>query len=237
MDDDQGDGSPTMDGSPTRDGSPTMDERDRPCLVVVVGTHTEVGKTWVSARLIEHLVARGQRVEVRKPLQSFDPTDTGPTDAEVLALASGERVADVCPPTGSFEVAMAPPMAAAALGRPVPTTRVLVDGLHWRSAPVRIVETVGGVRSPMTGDGDSAEVVRALQPDVVVLVADAGLGVIDAVRSAVTNLEPHRPVVFLNRFDPTDALHIANRDWLAKVDRLDPEVDVEQLGIRISRGR
>ena len=59
--------------------------------------------------------------------------------------------------------------------------------IAWPEAAVDVglVETVGGVRSPLAEDGDSRDLVRALAVDVVVLVADAGLGTIDAVRSGV----------------------------------------------------
>ena len=44
-------------------------------LVVVVGTGTDVGKTWVAARLLIDLRAAGVTVAARKPAQSFDPDD------------------------------------------------------------------------------------------------------------------------------------------------------------------
>ena len=44
-------------------------------LVLVVGTGTDVGKTWVSAHLLATLRAAGLTVAARKPAQSFDPAD------------------------------------------------------------------------------------------------------------------------------------------------------------------
>ena len=46
----------------------------------------------------------------------------------------------------------------------------------------------GGVRSPQAVDGDATDVLAALGPDVVVLVADAGLGTINAVRLSMDAL-------------------------------------------------
>ena len=44
----------------------------RPRLLIgVLGTHTEVGKTWVSAQLLAQARSRGLRVAARKPVQSF----------------------------------------------------------------------------------------------------------------------------------------------------------------------
>ncbi len=59
-------------------------------LVVVAGTGTDVGKTWVGCRLARHFRERGLSVAARKPAQSFAPDQAGPTDAEMLASATGE---------------------------------------------------------------------------------------------------------------------------------------------------
>lgn len=189
-------------------------------LVGVCGTATEVGKTWASADLARTLRAGGRTVAARKPLQSFDPDDATATDAEVLAAATGEPIVDVSPEAGWYPIPMAPPMAAAALGRMCPTLDVVVASIAWPdpAVDVGLVETVGGVRSPLAEDGDSRDLVRALDVDVVVLVAYAGLGTIDAVRSGVDSLAPLPVVVLLNRFDPTDDLHARNQEWLAKRD-------------------
>jgi dethiobiotin synthetase len=109
-------------------------------------------------------------------------------------------------------------MAAAALDLAPPTLAELVaeTAASWPDPPagVGLVEGAGGVASPLAADGDSADLARALDADLVVLVADAGLGTISAVRLAVAHLQPLPTVVYLNRFSPGDALHAANRAWL-----------------------
>lgn len=183
-------------------------------LVVVLGTGTEVGKTWVAAALAAALRSPGCRVAARKPAQSFEP-GSGPTDADVLAAATGEAPAAVCPPHRWYEVAMAPPMAAAALGRPAFTVAGLVGELRWPQAvDVGLVEGAGGPRSPLAADGDNVALARAVRPDAVVLVADAGLGTLNAVLLSVDAV-PGPVIVFLNRFDPADPVHAANLAWLA----------------------
>ena len=52
-------------------------------------------------------------------------------DAAVLGAASGESAEEVCPPHRWYDVAMAPPMAAEALGRPPFTIRDLMAELRW----------------------------------------------------------------------------------------------------------
>jgi dethiobiotin synthetase len=192
-----------------------------------VGTGTDVGKTWVGARLLAGLRAAGVTASARKPAQSFDPADDpGSYDAAVLGAATGEAPELVCPPHRWYEVALAPPMAAEALGRPSFSVAELSAELGWpATAPppdVGLVETAGGLRSPLAADGDCLAFCASLDADLVVLVADAGLGTINAVRLTVDALKSLAVpiVVVLNRFDVTQALHVRNAAWLRTQDGL-----------------
>ncbi len=205
-------------------------------VVLVCGTGTEVGKTWVGGSLLRELRGRGLSVAARKPAQSFDIDSEGPrvrgaTDAEVLGSASGEDPDDVCHPFRSYHRAMAPPMAAEALGLPGFTVGDLIEELVWPRDRVQVgvVETAGGVRSPQASDGDATDLLVQLAPDAVVLVSDAGLGTINGVRMSmdalgtVTRPGPAIPiVVVLDRFDGHHDIHRRNRTWLA-----------ERLGYRV----
>lgn len=208
---------------------------DRPeRLVLVVGTGTEVGKTWVACRLARALRRRGPIVAARKPVQSYDAgDDLSATDAALLAHATGEHPAAVCPQHRWYPVAMAPPIAAEVLGRHPFTIDDLVGELAWPPAVgVGLVETAGGVRSPLASDGDSLALASTLRPDRVLLVADAGLGTINDVRlsSAALTTAVGRPVtVVLNRFDAADDIHVRNLDWLTEVDALDVVTDTDDL--------
>lgn len=185
-------------------------------LVVVTGTGTGVGKTWFSAVTLGLLRDRGVRVAARKPVQSFGPEDH-PTDAEVLGAATGEEPTSVCLASRSYERAMAPPMAAEALRLPAFTIAELVGELRWPDdVVVGFVEGAGGPRSPLATDGDTVDLVAALSPDLVVVVAETGLGSINAVRLSVAPFDRLAPVVVaLNRHDDTDDLHERNRAWLS----------------------
>ena len=183
-------------------------------LVVGLGTATAVGKTWAGATVLGALARAGRRVAARKPAQSFAPGG-GPTDADVLAAATGERPEDVCPRHRWYEVPMAPPMAADVLGRPPFTVADLAAEVVWPAGvEVGWVETVGGPRSPIAADGDSAALASALGPDLLVLVADARLGAINAVLLAVDAL-PMPSVVVLNHDDGSDVC-VRNRAWLER---------------------
>jgi dethiobiotin synthase len=205
-------------------------------IVAVAGTGTDIGKTYVSAALLQMLRARGSEMVARKPVQSFSEGDPS-TDADVLARASGAAPTDVCPAHRWLPIPMAPPMAAAALGRPPFTIADLAGELLAGivgNAPA-LVETAGGVRSPIASDGDCAALIAALDPALVLLVADAGLGTINLVRLSHDVLVPHPVVVHLNRFDERDDLHQRNADWLRTREGLDVVSDVETLATIVER--
>ena len=188
-------------------------------LVVCAGTGTEVGKTWVGAAVLAELRRRGRTVSARKPVQSHDPEHDSPLDGAMLAAATGETADEVCPGHRTLGVPMAPPMAAAVLGQAAPTLDDLVGELRWPDPrpDLRWLELVGGPRSPIAADGDGVDLTAMVAPDRVVLVADAGLGTINAVllSSAPFHDLGHDPVVVLNRYDPEADLHERNRAWLA----------------------
>jgi dethiobiotin synthetase len=200
-------------------------------LVLVVGTGIEVGKTWVACQLARALRRRGLIVSARKPAQSYDRgDDLSDTDAARLAHATGEHPAAVCPQHRWYPVAMAPPMAAEALGRRAFTIADLVDELAWPpGVGVGLVETTGGVRSPLAADGDTVTLAGATGPDRVLLVADAGRGTVNDVRLAAVALDGWPVTVVLNGFDGTDELHVRNHAWLADRDRYEVVTDAEDL--------
>ena len=206
----------------------------RPSLLIgVIGTNTEVGKTWVTAQLLATLKLRGTRVAARKPVQSYAPDDIN-TDAARLAGASGEDVADICPAHRCYPLALAPPMAAHALGRGPLRMADVISEIRWpANIDIGFVETVGGVRSPLASDGDSIDLVRRLEVDRMLLVADAELGTINAVRLTLAAVGATPTVVYLNRFQRDNELHELNRRWLIDQDKLTVITDVHSLAVAI----
>ena len=207
-------------------------------LVVVTGTGTEVGKTWVAAGLARRPGRPGPRASppASRPSPSSPATllhrrrRPGRGDRGGSRARSAHRIR-------WYPLAMAPPMAAAALGMPPPTLDALAGevtaGWPIRAGDVGLVEGAGGVARPSAIDGDNADLVRALAADIVVLVADAGLGMINPVRLACRALEPVPVLVHLNRFDPADELHRRNVEWLRERDGLTVTTDVEDLAARL----
>jgi len=210
-------------------------------VVVVAGTGTEVGKTFVSAAIALEFTTQRRPVVVRKSAQSFEPDDTT-TDADILGAATSEDAEVICPPHRWYPIPMAPPMAATALGRDPFTVIDLANEVNasWpegdTAADIGLVETAGGAWSPQASDGlHAGDFADALDADGVLLVADAGLGVINGVRGAIAAFGHARTViVMLNRFNDNDGLHVANRDWLIHNDHLTVVVDVSEAASALS---
>ena len=194
-------------------------------VVVVVGTGTDVGKTWASCEILRDAARRGMTVAARKPAQSF-AAGAPVTDASLLSEASGEDPIVVCPSHRWYPKAMAPPMAADALGRPEIALEELANEITWPAGiDFGLVEMAGGAASPIAHDGDCTDLAHRVAPDLVLLVAHAGLGTINSVRLSARGYAPLALVVLLNRFDPFDELHRANREWLVSNEGLSVIVD------------
>lgn len=184
-------------------------------LYVITGTATEIGKTWVGANLALELRRRGTSVGARKPVQSFDPEQIGLTDAEALARATGASPDEVCSQSHTYALPLAPPMAAAQLHQPSPALDAIIDSCTFdRQLDVGLVEGIGGLHSPLAENGDTLDLIDALKPRWVIVVAEARLGVLHDVKAVSTSLGSRPHIIHLNRFDGADAVHRLNHGWL-----------------------
>ena len=196
-------------------GGPQSGRQGSGILVFVAGTGTEVGKTWAAAGLARLLRDSGLTVAACKPVQSYDPNTGDPTDAEVLAAATGQDPDAVCPPDCSYPVPLAPPMAAGKLGRVCPTLDELAANCRFTATVnVGLVEGVGGLYSPIASDGHNLDLIERIQPDLVIVVASAELGGIHDTMACTLPLSAFRRAVFCNRFDPRTEIHDLNVRWL-----------------------
>lgn len=201
-------------------------------LVMVTGTGTGIGKTWVAAATLAALRTAGRTVAARKPAQSFDPADPT-TDAEQLAEASGETPHTVCPPHRWYPTPLAPSMAAHHLGLQPPTigdlTRETTNSWPRQPVDIGIIEGAGGLASPQATDADTLDLINHLQPDLVLVVAHAELGTLNLVRLTTRALADWPVVVHLNLYNPDNPLHRQNRDWLRDNDHLAVTTQVADL--------
>lgn len=176
--------------------------------IYVTGTDTGIGKTRVACRLATSLCAQGVRVAAMKPVASgcrTTPDGLRNEDAEALLAAADRTVAyaDVNP--YAFADPIAPHLAAADAG--VHIDLAVITAAHARlaaDAEASIVEGVGGWAAPL-GDGlEQADLVRALDLDVV-LVVGLRLGCISHARLTAAAIAAGRCRLvgwIANRIDP-----------------------------------
>lgn len=148
-------------------------------LVLLVGTGTDVGKTHVTCALASYARSRGQRVRAYKPIATG--VDATAEDAALHARATG---ADYVEPTFAYRRPISPHLAAREEGRPIELAQIasrareLAEGVD-----LLLVESAGGLFSPLDDLLTVADLAKALQPDALVLVAPDRLGVLHEVRA------------------------------------------------------
>ena len=152
--------------------------------LLITGTDTEVGKTFVGAGLAAALIRDGFRVAPFKPVETgclFDPATHSliPSDARLLEAATATKspLDTICP--YRFALPAAPWVAAEREGKAIDPAvlercyRELAHGHDWV-----IVESAGGILVPMARDFHFADLAKSLNLPVLV-VAGSKLGVLN----------------------------------------------------------
>ena len=148
--------------------------------LTILGTDTEVGKTYVACRIIESLVREGVAVGTYKPVASGAPS-LEQSDGFKLWQASGHRgaLSEVTPQ--HFSAPFAPPIAAELENKQVSDKTIMDGALHWAGrSEILILEGAGGLMSPISWTMTNASLALELQFPVV-LVSENRLGVVNQV--------------------------------------------------------
>ncbi|MBS0262668.1 MAG: dethiobiotin synthase [Planctomycetes bacterium] len=150
--------------------------------LIITGTDTGVGKTYIAAEILRAVRETGRRVGAYKPVVSgARQTPEGPVwdDIEILKEALGRKVPDEQVAPQRFLAPLAPPVAARLEGRSVDTA-LLRRGIEpWlEQADFIVVEGAGGLLSPLTETETLADVARDLKWPLL-LVARLSLGTIN----------------------------------------------------------
>jgi len=186
-------------GAVTRDASPPNGKRlppltrsvsgGLPRVVAVVGTGTEVGKTHVASALVVHLVGLGLRVAGRKPIESgVSDAAAGAMGADQSRLAPTGSVLPTSPAPYRFGHPVSPHLAARLEGRAIEAT-VAVSWALDVDANILVVESAGGLLSPLSHRCNNLDLVERLRPDGLVLVGADRLGILHEVAAARLALE------------------------------------------------
>jgi len=141
----------------------------------ITGTDTGVGKTQVSLAVLHALRARGERVVGMKPVASgctLTAAGWRNDDASALQAASAPRPDYHLINPFALPDATAPTIAAAHAGMTVSLAPIVAAyrGLADEADRV-VVEGVGGWLAPLGEGFEQADLVRALDLDVVLVVA------------------------------------------------------------------
>lgn len=205
----------------------------------VSGTDTEVGKTWISCRILRELRRRGLRVGAWKPVCSGAVECDGRViweDAESLLQAIGGESSDtdlqqrVCPQR--YHAALAPNIAARLEG-----SRVLDDVLHaglihWQNAADYVlVEGAGGLLSPTSDRMLVADLAKQLNAPLLLTAANR-LGVIHQTLATVEAAEARDlsvAGVVLNQVDGSMDRTLSETN-VSELQRLLPETRILSVG-------
>lgn len=200
--------------------------------IVVLGVGTQIGKTWVAAALARS--AGPSACIGLKPIETGCTPDS-PPDAIALAEAAGHPLV---PPHNTFTAPVTPWLAAERVGERIDLERVAEWVQHHSvrrgialHATTCIVETAGGVFSPMTLDQTNLDLAGLLDPALWLLVAPNRLGVLHDVRATVEAMRAlHRaPDLIVLNDAVTSASDASTTTNLSLLRRLHPDLPV--LGV------
>jgi dethiobiotin synthetase len=164
----------------------------RPVRIAVVGTGTGVGKTHLSVALLHALTQQGRSAVGLKPVESGLGEDAGESDTSRLASAGMFHVKHPAP--YRFVDPVSPHLAARRAGVEIVPARI-VDWVAACAAPWTLVETAGGLLSPLAPSVTNLDLVNLLEPDVVVLVGVDRLGILHDVSACLLALSTRGPAL------------------------------------------
>jgi dethiobiotin synthetase len=198
--------------------------------IVVIGTGTGVGKTWLSCALLRRLHALGHTALGLKPIES-GVVPGGDTDAAALAAAGTGAELDVdhgVEGTLPYRLAdaISPHLAALRAGTTIELdvalryVREQESAIAGRTSPVTLVESAGGLFSPLGPGITNFDLARALEPAAWLLVAPDSLGVLHdltATLHAARSLGRLPDAIALCRARPADASTGTNAEEVARL--------------------
>jgi dethiobiotin synthetase len=139
--------------------------------LLVTGTDTGVGKTFVACALAHAWRAAGRRVGVVKPVETGVADE--PEDARRLAAAADDRspLDDVCP--YRLRAPLAPSVAARLEGVVVDVDRIVaLIERRSRDVDALVVEGAGGLLVPITGTTTYLDLALRLRLPLLVVAAN-----------------------------------------------------------------
>ncbi len=187
----------------------------------VIGTGTDIGKTYISGLIVKKLRESGSRAAYYKAAMSGNERRADgsliPGDALFVKEVSGisQPLEEMCPYI--YETAVSPHLASKIEGNPV-RMEVVLEGFQRVCGSYEYVtlEGSGGILCPLCFDEGELwlpDVIKACGAGCL-LIADAGLGTINSVGLTAFYMREHdiplKGIIF-NHFKPGDVMQEDNR--------------------------
>lgn len=204
-------------------------------ILLITGTDTDVGKSYVSSLILRALAESGRRCAGIKPIASgCDIADGQLMNADALNLMANSNVKLSYAHTNpyAFEPAIAPHIAARAAGINVELATIIAT---VRAAQTQcddvIVEGAGGWLSPLADGLEHADLANALDAPVL-LVVGVRLGCINHARLTVNEIARSgvRLMGWIANILPTSNAMPALEENIASLVALLPEPMLARVG-------
>ena len=204
-----------------------LDLRSKSRGVFVVGTGTDVGKTYVSALILKRLRAEGINANYYKAAVSGNPIIDGklqPADALFVKQIAQLNQDPAEMVSYIYEEALSPHLCARRENLFLSLQKVKEDyqKISDKSGFV-LVEGSGGILCPIVHEKNSKiwleDIVKILDLPVVI-VSDAGLGTINATGLTVSYMIGKNikiSGIILNNFDENDFMHLDNKKMIEEL--------------------
>lgn len=199
----------------------------------VTSTGTGVGKTFLTAALVEYFRGLGKTVEAYKPVISgFDAAAAEESDTGVLLSALGRRVtseeiARISP--WRFAAPLSPHMAARREGRTIDFSALITySKSKSSSADVVLVEGVGGIMVPLDNHHTVLDWMKQIGLPAL-LVVGSYLGTISHTLSALDVLGRYQIDVRAVVVNETPGSSVELQDTVAAIQEFAPRIAVNAL--------
>jgi dethiobiotin synthetase len=190
--------------------------------IFVAGTGTDVGKTYVTGLIVKKLREGDQKAAYYKAAMSGNDRRTDgsliPGDALQVKTMSGieQPLDEMCPYI--YKIAVSPHLASKIEGNPVEMEQVL-QGFDEVCGHYDYVtaEGSGGILCPLRFDNQKIQLEDFIKARNLpcLIIADAGLGTINAVVLTAEYMKAHsmnvKGIIF-NHYEPGSRLHEDNKD-------------------------
>jgi len=175
--------------------------------VWIVGTDTEVGKTYITAQIVRHLRSKKKPTYPMKPIQSGSINNRSPDLDTVLQIANINPTPDLyqmmCP--YMFQKAASPHLAARLENRTISIDHIVAHAHTLSKRGFLCIEGCGGLLVPINQHETMFDLLQAL-PLPIIVVVRGGLGTINHTLLTLNLLKnnPVAGIIINDTYKPTD---------------------------------